>query len=168
MPISRQMLRPVGGGFIFMSFIFALLINLLPWQATTASFAPDFVALMIIYWTLNQPRRFGVAWAFLLGIFMDVADGNLLGQHALAYSIIAFLTLSRQRQLAVFPFWQQAFVALAFMLLSQTIMLVVRMMMGANFVGWSYFAGSFLAAFIWPPLSNLMIMYQRKDVPDEL
>jgi rod shape-determining protein MreD len=168
MPISRQMLRPVGGGFIFFSFVIALLINLLPWQITAINFAPDFVALLIIYWTLNQPRRFGIAWAFLLGLLMDVADGNVLGQHALAYAVIAYLALSRQRQLAVFPFWQQALVALALLLLSQTIMLVIRLLMGASFIGWSYFAGCLLAAFLWPPLSNLMIMYQRKDVPDEL
>ncbi|WP_373976557.1 rod shape-determining protein MreD [Chitinibacter sp. SCUT-21] len=168
MPISRQMLRPVGGGFIFFSFIIALLINLLPWQITSINFAPDFVALLIIYWTLNQPRLFGIAWAFLLGILMDVADGNVLGQHALAYSIIAFLTLSRQRQMAVFPFWQQALIALALLMLSQTIMLVIRLSMGASMVGWGYFAGNLFAAFMWPPLSNLMIMYQRKDVPDSL
>ncbi|WP_028450324.1 rod shape-determining protein MreD [Chitinibacter tainanensis] len=168
MPISRQMLRPVGGGFIFMSFICAMLINLLPWQVTSVNFAPDFVALLIIYWTLNQPRRFGIAWAFTLGLLMDVADGNLLGQHALAYSIIAYLTLSRQRQIAVFPFWQQALITLALLLLAQSIMLLIHLLMGAQFIGWSYFAGSLLAAFLWPPLSNLMIMYQRKDVPDEL
>lgn len=168
MPISRQMLRPVGGGFIFFSFMIALLINLLPWQITSISFAPDFVALLIIYWTLNQPRRFGIAWAFLLGVLMDVADGNVLGQHALAYSVIAYLTLSRQRQVAVFPFWQQALLALGLLLLSQAIMLAIRLSMGASFIGWGYFAGSLLAAFLWPPLSNLMIMYQRKDVPDSL
>ncbi|WP_410499417.1 rod shape-determining protein MreD [Chitinibacter sp. S2-10] len=168
MPISRQILRPVGGGFIFFSFIIALLINLLPWQITTVNFAPDFVAMLIVYWTLNQPRRFGIAWAFWLGLMMDVADGSVLGQHALAYTIIAYFTLSRQRQIAVFPFWQQALLAWGLLMLSQAIMLIVRMALGASFIGWSYFAGSLLAAFLWPPLSNLMIMYQRKDVPDEL
>ena len=166
MPISRQLLRPAGVGFIFFSFIVALLINLLPWQA--ASFAPDFVALLIIYWALNQPRRIGVACAFFLGVAMDVANGNVLGQHALAYSVIAYLALARQRQLAIFPFWQQALVALALMLSSQAIMVLVRSLMGEPFVGWTYFVGSLFTAVLWPPFSNLMLMYQRKDVSDEL
>jgi rod shape-determining protein MreD len=168
MPISRQLLRPAGAGFIFFSFVLAMLVNLLPWQATAVNFAPDFVALLIIYWALNQPRRIGVACAFFLGIAMDVADGNVLGQHALAYSVIAYLALARQRQLAIFPFWQQALVAFALLILSQTMMIFIRSIMGEPFVGWGYFAGSLFAAILWPPFSNLMLMYQRKDVPDEL
>ena len=168
MPISRQLLRPAGVGFIFASFLVAMLINLLPWQATAINFAPDFIAFLIVYWGLNQPRRVGVACAFFLGLVMDVADGNVLGQHALAYSIIAYLALVRQRQLAIFPFWQQALVAFALLILSQAIMLLIRSLMGEPFVGWGYFAGSFLAAVLWPPFSNLMLHYQRKNVPDEL
>ncbi len=168
MPISRQLLRPTGVGFIFFSFIVAMVINLLPWQAVAMSFSPDFVALLIIYWALNQPRRTGVACAFFLGIAMDVADGNVLGQHALAYSVIAYLALARQRQLAIFPFWQQALIAFALLILSQTIMIVTRSFMGEPFVGWGYFAGSVFAAILWPPFSNLMLMYQRKNIPDGL
>ncbi|MCB5196569.1 rod shape-determining protein MreD [Deefgea salmonis] len=168
MPISRQLLRPAGVGFIFFSFVVAILINLLPWQATAMNFSPDFVALLIIYWALNQPRRVGVACAFFLGVLMDVANGNILGQHALAYSIIAYLALVRQRQLAIFPFWQQALIACALLLLSQAIMVCIRSIMGEPFVGWGYFAGSLFAAFLWPPFSNLMLIYQRKDAPNEL
>ncbi|MFC7418697.1 rod shape-determining protein MreD [Iodobacter arcticus] len=168
MPISRQLLRPVSSSFILSTFILSLSVNLLPWQAGLVGFAPDFVALFIIYWTLNQPRRVGVGLAFFLGLLMDVADGNILGQHALAYTVIAYLTLARQRQLAVFPFWQQAFVALGLMLAGQALMLLLRTAMGAPFPGWAYFAGSFVAAFIWPPLSNILLSHQRRPTTDEL
>ncbi|QBC43298.1 rod shape-determining protein MreD [Iodobacter fluviatilis] len=168
MPISRQLLRPVSSSFILFTFVLSLSINLLPWQAGLIGFAPDFVALFIIYWTLNQPRRIGVGWAFFLGLLMDVADGNVLGQHALAYTVIAYLTLARQRQLAVFPFWQQAFVALALMLIGQVLMLSLRMLMGAPFPGWAYFAGCCVAAFIWPPLSNILLSHQRRPTTEEL
>ena len=168
MPVSSQLLRPVGGAFITFTFIVALVINLLPWQVEIANFSPDFVALFIVYWALNQPRRVGVGVAFMLGILMDVGDGNVLGQHAFAYSVIAYLTLSRQRLLNVFPFWQQAFVALGCLWLAQAIMVLIRLALGASFVGWGYFAGSMLAAVIWTPLSNLLLMYQRKPKSDAL
>ncbi|AOY01436.1 rod shape-determining protein MreD [Jeongeupia sp. USM3] len=168
MPISHQLLRPVSVGFIVLSFIAALLINLLPWQVSIANFAPDFVALFIIYWALNQPRRVGVATAFVLGVLMDVGDGNVLGQHALAYSVIAYFVLIRQRQMALFAFWQQALIVFGLLTLAQAIMMIVRGLLGAPFVGWAYFAGSLPAALLWPPLSNLMLMHQRKSVPDEL
>lgn len=168
MPVSRQILRPVSPGLIFFSFLIMLLINLLPWQSAVADFAPDFIALLLIYWALNQPRRIGVGAGFMLGLLMDVGDGTVLGQHALAYSLIAFITLWRQRQMAVAPFWQQAIAALGLLLLSQMVMQLVRAALGAPFVGWGYFAGPFFAALLWTPTSNLMLMHLRREVPDEL
>lgn len=168
MPVSSQILRPVSAGLILFSFLLTLLVNLLPWQAAVADFAPDFVAMALIYWVLNQPRRVGIGTGFVLGVLMDVGDGAVLGQHALAYVVIAFLTLWRQRQIAVAPFWQQALGALALLLLSQLIMQAVRSALGASFAGWGYFAGPVLAAMLWTPLSNLMLLHQRREVPDEL
>lgn len=168
MPVSRQILRPVGAGLIILSFLVALLVNLLPWQAALTNLAPDFVALCLVYWALNQPRRVGVGAAFVLGILMDVGDGAVLGQHALAYTLIVFLTLWRQRQIAVAPFWQQAIAALGLLLLSQLIMQLVRIALGASWVGWGYFASPFISAMLWTPFSNLMVMHLRREVPDDL
>ncbi|MDR3427281.1 MULTISPECIES: rod shape-determining protein MreD [Silvimonas] len=168
MPVSRQLLRPVRGTLIAFTFLFALIINLLPWQVGLANFTPDFVALFIVYWSLNQPRRVGIAWAFVLGILMDVGDGNVLGQHAFAYVVISYLTLARQRQLNIFPFWQQAFVALGFLWLSQLLMILIRLALGSPFVGWGYFAGSVLSALLWTPLSNILMMYQRKPKSESI
>lgn len=168
MPISRQILRPISTGLIVFTFAVALLVNLIPWQAAMASLTPDFVALLLLYWTLNQPRRVGIGIGFLLGLLMDVSDGVMLGQHALAYSIIAYTVLWRQRQIAIAPFWQQAGAILALLLGSQLIMQLLRAVTGAQFAGWGYFVGPFIAALIWTPLSNLMLMYQRREVPDEL
>ena len=168
MPVSSQILRPVGPAFIAMTLATALLINLLPWQTTLANFTPDFVALLLIYWALNQPRRIGVGVGFLMGILMDVGDGTVLGQHALAYSIIAFLTLWRNRQIAIAPFWQQAIGVFVLLLIAQIIMFLIRTAMGAPFVGWSYFVGPLIAAPLWPPLANLMLMHQRMETTEEL
>lgn len=168
MPVSRQILRPVSAGLILFSFLCALLINLLPWQAAFANLAPDFVALCLVYWVLNQPRRVGVGTGFFLGILMDVGDGAVLGQHALAYTLIAFLTLWRQRQMAVAPFWQQAIAALGLLLLSQFCMQLVRLVLGDSWVGWGYFVSPLISAVLWTPFSNLMMMHQRREVPDDL
>ena len=168
MPVTRQLLRPVRLTFILFSFVLALLINQLPWGSDLGAFSPDCVAILLLYWTLNQPRRVGVGAAFLLGLMMDVGDGNVLGQHALAYTVIAYIALSRQRLIAVFPFWQQALVVLGLLLTGQLIMLLLQLSLGAAMVGWSYFAGCLLGAVLWVPLCNLMLSHQRKPVPVNL
>lgn len=58
--------------------------------------------------------------------------------------------------------------ALGMLWLSQALMVIIRLLLGASFVGWGYFAGSVLAAIIWTPLSNLLLMYQRKPKSEAL
>lgn len=168
MPVSRQILRPVSMLYISLTLLISLIINLLPWQDTLNNLAPDFVALLLVYWALNQPRRIGVGVGFLFGLLMDVGDSTVLGQHALAYSVIAFLTLWRSRQIAVAPFWQQGLWACCLLLLAQLLMFVVRSAMGAPFVGFTYFLGPVFAGLLWTPLSNLMLLHQRTEVSEEL
>ncbi len=55
---------------------------------------PDFVALVLLYWCIHQPRRVGFAAAWLLGLAMDVADAQPVRPararlHLLAYAGIA-------------------------------------------------------------------------------
>ena len=92
---SSRILLPVRPWFIVFSLVLALLANLLPtahWPGI-----PDWVALVICFWGIREPRRVGMGRAFLLGLAMDVADGAVLGQHCFAYVLLAYTaaTLSR-------------------------------------------------------------------------
>lgn len=97
-----------------------------------------------------------------MGIIADVSTAGLFGQHALAYSVTAFLALSRQRQLVMFNLGQQALVVLGLMLTNQLIMVVVRMLTGSAFVGWSYFLPPLIGALLWPLLTKLMLIPYRQ------
>ena len=80
----QEILLPVRGSFIVVTLIAALLVNLLPWSGAALWIRPDFVALVVLYWCIEQPRKIGFLAPWLLGLFMDIADGSLFGQHALA------------------------------------------------------------------------------------
>ena len=71
-------------------------LNFLPWQ--DVALVPDFVALVLVFWCVHQPRLVGLGAAWLLGLLMDVGNGVLLGQHALAYSVLAFAAISAARR----------------------------------------------------------------------
>jgi rod shape-determining protein MreD len=46
--------------------------------------------------------------------------------------------------------------------------LVIRIAAGAGFPGWTYFAGSFVCAVLWPALSYLLLLPQRQaEMKDE-
>ena len=70
--------------------------------------SPDFLALVILYWCIQEPRYVGVGVAWTLGLAMDVADATLFGQHALAYAVLAYAAEYFRRRVLRFPLWQQA------------------------------------------------------------
>lgn len=162
MPISRHLIRPASRVFIYTTFIVALIFNLLPYQKLATHIAPDFVVFLLIYWAINQPRRIGIWLAFILGLFMDVANSSLLGQHPLAYVLVTGLALLRQRKLVISPFWQQSCFVFGLLLLAQETMVLVRMAIGTTFWDLSYFTGCLVGAIIWTPFSNLILWQQQR------
>ncbi|PHV12640.1 rod shape-determining protein MreD [Chitinimonas sp. BJB300] len=168
MPVSRQLLKPVSLGFILFTIVVALTTALIPWGPTVRAILPDGVALVLFYWCMYQSRRVGMGWAFWLGIVLDIADGNVFGQHGIAYCLTAWFVLARHRQLGMFPLWQQALYIGPLLFASQLIMLVVRMATGSAFPGWFIFIGALTGAVFWPLLSQLLQMQQRTEKRAEI
>jgi rod shape-determining protein MreD len=156
----QHILRPVRLGTIFLSFLAALLLNFLPW--TDLRLVPDFVALVLTFWCVRQPRLVGLGVAWTLGLLTDAGNGVLLGQHALAYSVLAFLAIWLSRRILWFSSVQQALHVAALLLASQGVLVLVRLVAGAGFPGWATVVGPLLGAILWPLLSWLLLMPQRR------
>ena len=100
---------------------------------------------------------------------MDVADGALFGQHALAYSILAYAGIALHRRVRMFTLTPQVMHVIPLLLLNDLIVLAIRTLAGANFPGYRYFLGSFVAAALWPVVSILLKMPQRtRSDPDHV
>ncbi|MBE0620105.1 MAG: rod shape-determining protein MreD [Burkholderiales bacterium] len=156
----QRILLPAKINFIVLTLALGMLFDLLPWGKTVG--VPDLTAVVLAFWCIHQPRRVGIGIAWTLGLLLDVGNGALLGQHALAYSVLAFLAFAVHRRILWFPPWQQALHLLLLLLSTRLLMLVIRIAAGADFPGWSYFAGSFICAALWPTLSFLLLLPQRQ------
>ena len=161
----QEILLPVNPAFIVFTLIAALIINLLPWSGWPLAIRPDFVALVVLYWCIQQPRKVGFAAAWLLGLLMDVANGSLFGQHALAYSVLAFAGIVLHHRVLMFTMKDQVLHVIALLLLNDLIVLAIRKVAGAEFPGFSYFAGSFIAGALWPVVCFLLKLPQH-PTPD--
>jgi rod shape-determining protein MreD len=162
----QRILLPAKVSFIVLTIALALLFNLLPWRNTIG--VPDLTAAVLAFWCIHQPRRVGIGVAWTLGLLLDVGNNALIGQHALGYSVLAFLALAVHRRIHWFPLWQQALHLLLLLLATQALTLVIRMVAGASFPGWTYFAGSFICAALWPALSFMLLLPQRQaEMKDE-
>ncbi|MGD8514265.1 MAG: rod shape-determining protein MreD [Granulosicoccaceae bacterium] len=139
-----------GGIIIIASLLVAMLLVALPLPEWAQRFRPEWVALVMIYWCLAVPHRFGIGWSWCAGLFVDVLTGSLLGQHALAYAVVAYIVLKLHRRLRVFPVWQQALSVLVLVLLAQMLVLWVKGAIGQPPNSWTYWLPSVTSTLLWP------------------
>ena len=159
---SRRILQPVRNWFIVLTLFLALVLNLVPFGRFPGM--PDWVALVLCFWGVREFRRVGMGWAFILGLLMDVADGAVLGQHCFAYVLLAYLSASLSRRLLWFPIAQQALQVLPLLLLTQIVQALMRLVVGADFPGWGYFAAPFVASLLWIPATFILLLPQYQPV----
>ena len=159
---SSRILLPVRPWFIVLSLLVALILNFLPTSAWP--WVPDWVALVLVFWSIREPRRVGMGAGFLLGVAMDVADVSLLGQHALAYVLAAYGAAYLSRRILWFPLLQQALHVLPLLLLVQLVQFGVRVMPGASLPGLDYFIGPLVGVCLWWPLTFILLLPLYQEV----
>lgn len=163
---GQQLLLPANPLFIWGSLIAALLLNMLPLGRTP--WMPDFLALVLVFWNVHQPLRIGIGVAFLFGLGMDVHQTSMLGQHALSYSALSFFAALIQRRLLWFKVPSQAVQVLPLFAAAHGVELLIRMLAGGIFPGWILLVAPLLEAVLWPVVSVLLLVPQRRTPdPDE-
>ena len=163
----QEILLPVKTRYIALTLVSALVLDLFALPGVLQQIRPDFIALTLIYWVVYHPRRVGFLPAWFLGLIMDVADGSLFGQHALAYAVLMYLAILLHRRIVMFGMRHQIVHVAAILIASQLIMLGVRLMAGADFPGAPYFAPSLLGAAMWPLLFNVIrVPLRPRSHPD--
>jgi rod shape-determining protein MreD len=163
---SDQLLLPANPLFIALSLLVALGFNLLPLGRYPA--IPDLLAVTLAFWAVHQPRRVGIGLSFTFGLMMDVHQSALLGQHALAYTLLAFFSLALSRRLTWFTLAQQALQVLPLFAAMHAVSLLVRLAAGDLFPGWAMFIAPLIEAALWPIVTLLLLAPQlRAPDPDQ-
>lgn len=164
---GQQLLLPASPAFIWSSLLIALVVNMTMNMGLwgRAPWMPDLLAVVLVFWSVHQPLRIGVGVAFCFGLVMDVQQGALLGQHALSYSALGYLAISMHRRLLWFPVPNQAVQVLPLFVVAHLLALVVRLIAGGSFPGWLYFLAPAVESLVWPVVSVLLLLPQRR-APD--
>lgn len=158
----HYILLPANPLFIAASIALGFLLNLLPWGHWVG--VPDFVALVLVFWSIHQPRKVGIGIAFMMGLLMDVHDASLLGENALSYTLLSYFSIMIHRRVLWFKMGTQAAHVLPLLLFMQAVQLVVRMLVSGKFPGWTYFLESLVAAALWPVVSAILLAPQRRAI----
>ncbi|MDH3343347.1 MAG: rod shape-determining protein MreD [Gammaproteobacteria bacterium] len=140
----------------------AFMLSMMPLPDWAQDFRPDWVTLVLIYWTMALPASIGVTIAWCAGLMLDVSHGALLGQHALGLMLVIYIIHVQHQRLRVASLVQQAILILFLLLMKQAIVLWVSGIMGHAPDSWLYFMPSLSSALLWPWVYIILRDLRRK------
>ena len=134
----------------------ALTLVSLPLPDALTPFRPPWVTLAVIYWVMMSPRVFGLGSAWLVGLMLDILQGDLLGQNALALTAVAYLTLRFHLQIRIFPLWQLTMTVFALLIIGAFIVFWIDGVIGNPLLGVARWTQVIFGAVLWPPVMAIM------------
>jgi rod shape-determining protein MreD len=162
-----QLLLPAKPWFIALTLALAALLNMLTDMSVgRQGWAPDFLALTLVFWAVHQPLRVGIGIAFVFGLAMDVHEASVLGQHAWSYAVLAFLAVMIHRRLLWYPLGSQALQVLPLFAVLHAFEALLRAFASGYWPGWWVLIAPLLEAALWPVVTWLLLAPQRQ-APDQ-
>jgi len=135
---------------VIVTLVVGLMLSIMPLPDMIAPFRPDWLALLTIFWAMQLPRTWSVGIAWIIGIVLDVSYGTLLGQHALALAVIAFMTVRFHLLMRVFPLSQLSATVFALLALYQFLLFWINGVAGVTAPSVDYWGPVITGTLIWP------------------
>ena len=151
-----------GGSVIILTFIIAFVLLMVPLPNWAQLLRPEWVAMVVIYWSMALPNRFGIGASWFAGLIVDVIRDSLLGQHALALAVVSFLTIRLHQRIRVYPPGQQALTIFLVMVINYLIILWIRGIMGQAPNLWQVLVPALTTAIMWPAVFMAMRFLRRQ------
>lgn len=137
---------------IVVSLLIGMMLAIVPLPDWAAPLRPAWVAMLVIYWVLHRPDRFGLLGAWLTGLAFDALTGSLLGQHALSLTIVAFISFKLHLRIRLFPMSQQALSVFLMIIVNQFILFWVDGVAGRVTSVDSMWLPALSSAIFWAPM----------------
>jgi len=141
---------------VIMSFIFGLMLTIMPLPDSVAAFRPDWLAMLVIFWAMQLPRTWSVGTAWIVGIVLDASQGTLLGQHALALCCVAFITVRFHLLMRVFPVPQLTASVFPILATYQFLLFWINGVAGVDAPSVAYWGPVISGTLLWPVMMALL------------
>jgi len=142
--------------------VVGLLLAIMPLPGIIEPLRPDWLLIIVVYWSLTAPRLTGLSIAWICGITMDVLKGTVLGQHALAFLVVAFLTHRLQLRMRVFPIWHQALTVFMLLAVYEFLVFWIDGITGQAVLTWLRWLPVLTGALLWPFVVSVLDTLNRR------
>jgi len=155
--------RPLKGNwFIVLTFLCALMLDVMPLPNWIVWLRPQWTLLVMIYWIMAFPNSIGFLYAFCVGILLDLLNGTLLGEHAFAMLLIAYLIIKLYHLIRVYPIMQQTIIIFILVTLYKMTIYIIQGVIGELPHTVFYWLTVFMSAILWPWVFILLRDMRRK------
>lgn len=144
-----------GRGRLFLSAFVALVLTVLPLPPWLEALRPAFLVLAVLYWSVNAPRTGGIALGFFAGLALDVFQGPVLGEHALALSLVTYIAVREHQRIRSKPAIQQALIVLAALIIYEIVLFMIDGWTGHAVTTPLRWVHTLTGALIWPPAAAI-------------
>jgi rod shape-determining protein MreD len=135
---------------VMASLLLAMVLRIVPLPKEWFVYNPDWVLLFLIYWAMAVPERVGVGYAWCVGVLVDALTGRMLGQHALAYTVVIFMCVKLHGRWRPYPPYLQAFSILLLLLAGQVLVFWTQNIKASSSAALAYWLPSLVGALLWP------------------
>lgn len=141
---------------LLLSALVALTLTVLPLPAWADMVRPQFLVLAVLFWSINAPRTGGIAFGFFAGLMLDVFQGPVLGEHALALSLITYIAVREHQRIRSKPAFQQALIVFAALILYEVVLFMIDGWTGHPVTSLLRWIHTVTGALIWPPAAAIL------------
>jgi rod shape-determining protein MreD len=147
MMVNRQLKENI---WIIASLLIAMVLAIMP-QPVWAMYArPQWIFVVLLFWMVMVPQKLGPVFSFLLGLYLDILTGTLLGQHAFVFVIATYSVQRFLRVIQGMPVWQHMLLVGFFSLVNTMIALLFARWQGGAVWHWQMLLPAIMNMLIWP------------------
>ena len=148
----------INNGYLYssISLFVGILLQITPIIGPSAYWRPQFLLLVVSYWLLKKQRQYGIAFAWLAGMLLDIFSGQMLGRYAITFSFCAYILILLNKRFYHFGLLPQAFLVFLLVLLNQLLLASISLLYRTDWSIVMLIAPAITSALIWLPLSLLM------------
>jgi rod shape-determining protein MreD len=152
--MSARMREPYGR--IFFTVLLALFLSVVPVPSWFDAARPAFLVLTVLYWSIAVPRAGGLTLGWIAGLALDIFQGSVLGQHALALTLVTYIAVREHQKIRSKPVFQQSLIVMGLLFIYEFVVFAIDGWTGHVLYGPLRWLQILTGAILWPLAAALL------------